>query len=97
MPLPEPASVPEHSDRLRTSEDIKVWLLSRIAELCSVSPEAVDIHRPFSEFGLDSLETVNLMMELEDWLGRELEETIAWDYPTVDAIATHLGTSTKAA
>jgi acyl carrier protein len=61
-----------------------------------VSPEGVDIHRPFSEFGLDSLETLNLMMELEDWLGRELAATIAWDYPTVDGIATHLGASKEA-
>lgn len=92
----KPASVPERSDRLRTSEDIKVWLLSRIAELSSVSPEAVDIHRPFSEFGFDSLETVNLMMELEDWLGQELAATIAWDYPTVEGIAMHLGASKEA-
>jgi len=94
---PEPASAPERSSRLRTSEDIKAWLLSHIAELSNISPEAVDVHRPFSEFGLDSLETINLMMELEDWLGRDLAATIAWDYPTVDAIATHLGATEEAA
>ena len=95
MSLSESASVPKRRNGLRTSEEIRTWLLSRIAERSSFSPEAVDIHQPFSEFGLDSLETLNLMMELEEWLGRELEATIAWDYPTVEGIARHLGSSKK--
>lgn len=55
-----------------------------------VSPEKVDIHQPFAEFGLNSVEAVNLVGDLEQWLGRQLADTLAWDYPTIEALAKHL-------
>jgi acyl carrier protein len=52
----------------------------------------IDIGAPFSAFGLDSLKAVSLAGELETWLGRSLPPTLLWDYPTIDALATHLAT-----
>jgi acyl carrier protein len=39
---------------------------------------------------MGSLEGVALVGALEEWLGRPLDATITWDYPTISALARHL-------
>ena len=49
--------------------------------------------RPVSRsptYGLDSLQMVSLVGDLELWLGRALAPTLAWDYPTIDALSRRL-------
>ena len=50
----------------------------------------IDPHLPFSYYGLDSLDAVALATELEAWLGEPVAPDIAWDYPTVHAVAAYL-------
>jgi hypothetical protein len=45
---------------------------------------------PFSYYGLDSIDAVELAGELEDWLGQPVSATLTFDYPTVSAVATYL-------
>jgi acyl carrier protein len=40
--------------------------------------------------GLDSATSVYFVVELEEWLGRELEPEIVGEYPTVAQLARHL-------
>ena len=44
----------------------------------------------FSRYGLDSSASIAMTSELSDWLGRELDPTINYSYPTVAALAKHL-------
>jgi len=44
----------------------------------------------FTQMGLDSATSVYFVVELEEWLGRELQPEIVDDYPTVAALAHHL-------
>jgi acyl carrier protein len=71
-------------------QDIEDWLVAYLAPLLSVRPDEIDRRRPFAEFGLDSLAAVTLSGELECWLDRDLSPTLAWDYPTIEALARHL-------
>ena len=67
------------------------WLLQRLARELQVSEAHIDPRVPLAELGLGSVQAVALTGELEDWLGRRLSPTLVYQYPTIDALARHLG------
>jgi acyl-CoA synthetase (AMP-forming)/AMP-acid ligase II/acyl carrier protein len=71
-------------------EALQSWLLERVARLLRVQPHEVDPQRHLSEYGLDSAASVLLAGELERKLGRSVPATVAWDHPTLAAIASFL-------
>ena len=73
-----------------TAAEIKDWIVSYLAELLEIEPDEVDVTIPFDRYGLDSSAAVGLTGDLEDWLGRELDPTLLYDYPTVEALVQHL-------
>ncbi len=76
--------------KCQTTEAIQAWLVSRLSERLGVNPSEIDVRQPFTRYGLDSVEATSLSGELEDWLERRLSATLAWDYPTIEALARHL-------
>jgi acyl carrier protein len=46
----------------------------------------------FARLGLDSANSVFLIVELEDWLGLELTPDLLFEYPTIGELARHLAT-----
>ncbi|NJR59423.1 MAG: acyl carrier protein [Cyanobacteria bacterium CRU_2_1] len=79
----------------KTAAEIQVWLISYLAELLEISPDEVDATISLHRYGLDSAVTVGLTGDLEDWLGRELDPTLLYDYPTIDALVQHLAEKSK--
>jgi acyl carrier protein len=75
----------------RSPPEIEAWLVERLRSYLGEGPQEIDPHLPFSYYGLDSLDAVALATELETWLGVPIAPDIAWDYPTVSAVATYLG------
>ena len=73
------------------AQAISDWLVARLAEVLGVAPQDIDIREPLTNFGLTSRDVVGLSGDLEDWLGRRLSPTLAYDYPTVEALARYLG------
>ncbi|MBN1814014.1 MAG: SDR family NAD(P)-dependent oxidoreductase [Anaerolineae bacterium] len=71
-------------------EAVRTWLTSRIARRLGVKSQHIDIRSSFASQGLGSMETVSLLGELEDWLGRRLSPTLAWEYPTVETLSQYL-------
>jgi len=69
---------------------VEQWLINRLAALAKRGEHDIDVTLPFSHYELDSLLTVQLTADLEDWLGRSLPPTLCWDYPTARALARHL-------
>ncbi|HEY1011567.1 MAG TPA: type I polyketide synthase, partial [Herpetosiphonaceae bacterium] len=76
---------------------IEAWILGHLADRLGLEPAEIDPHRPFAEYGLASLEGVNLVKELAGLLGRELPLTLAWEQPTAAALAAHLANEAPAA
>jgi acyl carrier protein len=72
------------------SIDIAEWLTERVAGYLAVEPDRIDRTRPLAEYGLDSVYALTLCGEIEDELGVAVEPTMAWDYPTVTAMAGYL-------
>src|SRR6266700_6422160 len=69
---------------------ISDWLVARLAEVLGFSPQDIDIREPLTNFGLTSRDAVGLSGDLEEWLGRRLSPTLAYEYPTIETLAWHL-------
>lgn len=65
---------------------IRDWLADRLG----IPHESIDVQRPFSSLGLNSLSAVQLAGELEDFLGRRVTPTLAYEYPSVALLSAHL-------
>lgn len=69
---------------------IQEWLVTHIAAVAQIEPADVDLDRPFAEFGMDSMQLFELSGDLQKFLGHEVSEIVAWDYPTIAKLAKHL-------
>ena len=79
------------TEHRRSAAEIEAWLIERLhAYLGAAEMGEIDPHLPFSYYGLDSLDAVALATELEAWLGEPVAPDVAWDYPTVHAVAAYL-------
>lgn len=77
----------DHSPSLA---EVERWLIARIAGYLEISPAQVDPRDSFTSYGLESRTAVELCGDLEDWLGREFEPTLTWDYPSIEQLAQYL-------
>ena len=75
---------------LRTEADIQEWLVTRIAGIAEIPLEEVDMDRPFAEFGMDSMQLFELSGDLQKFLGHDVSEIVAWDYPTIAKLSSYL-------
>jgi acyl carrier protein len=78
------------STAARNSDEICAWIVAYVTELLEVEPDAIDPTVPFESYGLDSSAVVGMTGELEDWLGQELDPTLIYDYPTINALSKYL-------
>ena len=69
---------------------LRQWLSESLARISGCDGMAIDASRPFADFGLDSLRSVELASDLEGWLQRRVEPIVFWSHPTIEALAAHL-------
>jgi 8-amino-7-oxononanoate synthase len=72
------------------AETIEGWLIDKIAELLEIEPHQIDVQQNFIDYGLDSVEAINLSGELESYLGSRLSPTLLWDYQNIEDLARYL-------
>jgi acyl carrier protein len=75
---------------LRSEAEIQKWLVTFLADLLEVPAEKVDVGIPFNRYGLDSSAAVGVTDSLATWLGRDLDPTLLYDFPNVQALSKHL-------
>lgn len=80
----------ENPSLVRDAQGIESWLVAQIADRLKIPVAEVDPRSYFPSFGMDSLTAVMLVGDLEVWLGRPLEPTLMYDYPSIEALAQHL-------
>lgn len=78
-------------------ETLKNWLVQNIAEQCDLDPSEIDVHKPLTNYGLDSIIAFTVVGDLEDHLEIELPATLLWDYPTIEAVAEFVATQLSSA
>ncbi len=76
---------------------LRSWLRDVVAKRTGLPASELDLRRPLVEYGLDSVAGVEISGELQGAMGRPLSATLVWDYPTIEAIAAHLGEPAVAA
>ena len=81
------------SDSLAANTDaLQAWIVDRLALMLGVKSQDIGVNEPLSDYGLESVEAIALSGELSDLLNRKLAPTLAWDYPTIAALAAFLST-----
>jgi acyl-CoA synthetase (AMP-forming)/AMP-acid ligase II/alkylation response protein AidB-like acyl-CoA dehydrogenase/acyl carrier protein len=82
---------------LPASSEIQNWLKNWIAEKLRQPISTIDVNKAFADYGMDSVTAVELTQDLQDWLNisQPLDVTIAWNFPTINALANYLGEVTQ--
>jgi acyl carrier protein len=70
--------------------ELQDWLVSYLAELLDIELAEIDVTLTFDRYGLDSSAAIAMTGDLADWLGAELDPTLIYDYPTIEALVTNL-------
>jgi acyl transferase domain-containing protein len=61
-----------------------------VGKVLKLAPARIDPRKAFGAMGLGSLMAMELRNRLEAVLGRSFSATLAWNYPTVEALVAHL-------
>ena len=75
---------------VRTTDEIREWIVSKLRDEIGLDPEEIDFDRPLIALGVDSMQFVVMVGELERWLGVRFEDNPLIDYPTVNALSSYL-------
>ncbi len=68
-------------------DHLRAWVLARVAYYIEGDVADIDPDAKLVGYGLDSVYALSLCGDIEDEYGLEVDPTLAWDYPTVNAIA----------
>jgi acyl carrier protein len=69
---------------------IRAWCVKYLAQTLNLPHQAVDPDVKFARLGLDSANSVYMIVELEDWLGLELTPDLVFEHPTISELARYL-------
>ena len=77
-----------------TEKQIRDRLVQEVAAVTGLPTERVDVREPFATYNVASIDAVQLVGVLEQWLGIPLDATLLWDHTTIEALARHLALAT---
>ena len=66
------------------------WCVKYLARTLDLPDQTIDPDVKFARLGLDSANSVYLIVELEDWLGLELTPDLVFEHPTISELARYL-------
>ncbi|MDH6580234.1 acyl carrier protein [Kitasatospora sp. MAP5-34] len=75
---------------ISSTTEIRDWLRERVAFYLERPIEEIDSAARLVEYGLDSLYALTLCGDIEDEFDITVPPTLAWDFPSVNAIAEQL-------
>jgi acyl carrier protein len=70
--------------------EVRDWIITYLSELLGLPHHEIDPAQPFEIYGLESSGAVGFSGDLEDALGTTFDTTLAYDFPTVEALLDHL-------
>jgi acyl carrier protein len=83
-------SVKSPNSNTKKQLTIQSWLIDRFAQQLSLKRNQIKADEPLTRYGLDSIDAVTMVGDLEDLLDLELPSTLFWDYPTIEQAAQYL-------
>lgn len=73
-----------------TSEQMSAWLRERIARDIGQDSDSVDPAASFDRLGIDSLALLGVIGDLAGELDIEIETSVLFDHPSIEALSNHL-------
>lgn len=80
----------DEQNTMTPTQAVQNWLVKQLAEQLSLDPNTIKATEPLTRYGLDSIDAVTMVGDLEDWLDLELPSTLFWDHPTIEKSAQYL-------
>lgn len=77
----------ENGKQAVSASTLEALLIKHLSQAANIPIEEIDPHTSFAEYGLDSMDSVDVIKELESITDQELSLTLIWDYPTPVALA----------
>jgi acyl transferase domain-containing protein/acyl carrier protein len=77
--------------------ELREWMIAAVAARTGRPPGAISADEPFAALGVDSAQLMDLAGELQDRLGRPVAPSVAFEHPTIDALARELAGQAPAA
>ena len=74
----------------RTADEIREWIVAQVAQRLGIDPQAVNVDDSLVAHGLDSMQFVVLVGELEDWLGCKFADNPLVKYPSANALSQYV-------
>ena len=75
-----------------TETSIQDFLKTRVAAETETTPDQINIHTPLTRYRLDSVVTVTLAVDLEEWLNCPIDPSVFWEFSTIADLSTWLVT-----
>jgi acyl-CoA synthetase (AMP-forming)/AMP-acid ligase II/acyl carrier protein len=72
---------------------IQDWLIAWIAKERKLDIKDIDSSQSLTYYGLNSLDSMNLLGDLENWLGYSIVPDWLWDSPSIEALAFQIAQS----
>lgn len=69
---------------------IRDWLTERVSGYLERPAAQIDPSVMLAEYGMDSVYALSLCGDIEAEYDLEIDPTLAWEYPTIDAITGYL-------
>jgi len=79
------------TDSFRSSAIIQHFMQERIGSALGVDSKTLDPAAPVTSYGLDSIASFTLTLELAEFLDRDLPASLIWEFPTIAELARELG------
>ena len=72
------------------ADGINRWLKQWLANKLALDVRAIQEDAAFADYGMDSVMSVELIQDLEDWLQFALDPNLVWDFPNLDSLGAYL-------
>ena len=79
----------------RSVAEIQDWIVNRLATELRVASEKIKVDQPILASGIDSVQVVSVMSELEDWGDFRFSENPLDDHPTTESLALFVADLTR--
>jgi acyl carrier protein len=73
-----------------SESEIRDWCVKYLARTLDLPERTIDPDAKFAQLGLDSANSVYLIVELEEWLETELTTELVFEYPSIAELARYL-------
>ena len=79
-----------------TESKLTDWITDWMCRELKLTEAPRDLTKSFVSYRMDSVHALMLVGDLEDYLGRPLAPTLAWDHPTIEALVRYLAQDSEA-